>query len=83
MVAPLAACAKDVEGKMTILRVLNIEDYAECKSNLPPDTVEYVIKGGNHSQFGSYGLQEGDNKADISAENQREQAVDAVIKNIK
>lgn len=63
--------------------VLNMEDYAEYKSNLPHDTIEYVIKGGNHSQFGSYGLQEGDGKPGISAEDQRAQAVDAVVKYMK
>ena len=62
--------------------VLNMEDYAANKKNLPPDTIECVIEGGNHSQFGSYGLQEGDNEASISAEDQRAQAVKAVIENI-
>ena len=62
--------------------VLNMDDYAANKSNLPSGTIECIIKGGNHSQFGSYGLQEGDNKAAISAEDQRAQAVEAVLKNI-
>ena len=34
-------------------------------------TVYYTIKGGNHAQFGSYGPQDGDNEALISAENQQ------------
>ena len=62
--------------------VLNMQDYSANKKNLPPDTVEYVIKGGNHSQFGSYGLQEGDGAAGISADEQRAQAVDTIISNM-
>jgi hypothetical protein len=43
------------------------------------------IEGGNHSQFGSYGLQEGDNVASISPEEQWSQiaeAVDALLDSI-
>jgi len=59
--------------------VLNMEEYAANKGNLPPDTVEFVIEGGNHSQFGSYGLQEGDGKAGISPEDQRAETVNKVL----
>ena len=38
--------------------------------NLPEDTEFYIIEGGNHSQFGDYGFQKGDNIADISLEEQ-------------
>lgn len=62
--------------------VLNMDEYAANKSNLPADTIECVIQGGNHSQFGSYGLQEGDSKAGISAEEQRAQTVCLVLDNI-
>ena len=62
--------------------VLNMEEYEANKSNLPADTIECVIKGGNHSQFGSYGLQEGDGEAGISAEQQRAQTVRLVLDNI-
>lgn len=34
-------------------------------------TVYYTILGGNHAQFGSYGPQEGDNEANISADYQQ------------
>ena len=46
--------------------VLNREKYEEYRSNLPEDTVEYVIQGGNHAGFGSYGEQEGDGQARVS-----------------
>ena len=41
---------------------------------LPADTQFVTIEGGNHAQFGSYGLQAGDNPASISAEEQWIQA---------
>lgn len=42
---------------------------------LPADAVFVAIEGGNHSQFGSYGLQSGDNPAEISAADQLAQTV--------
>jgi len=62
--------------------VLNTEEYEANKGNLPAGTAELVIKGGNHSQFGSYGLQEGDGKAAVSAEEQRAQTVRFVLDHI-
>lgn len=50
--------------------VINKENLYESKENLPADTIFIEIDGGNHSQFGDYGLQEGDNKAVISGEKQ-------------
>ncbi|MBL8061932.1 MAG: alpha/beta hydrolase [Anaerolineales bacterium] len=44
---------------------------------LPEDTQFISIEGGNHAQFGSYGLQAGDNDADISPEEQWTQVADA------
>ena len=55
--------------------VLNMEKYEKNRENLPEDTLEYVIEGGNHAQFGSYGSQKGDGTPAISAEEQREAAV--------
>ena len=36
--------------------------------DLPADAQFVVIEGGNHSQFGNYGLQPGDNEATITAQ---------------
>ena len=47
-------------------KVLNMEKYSEYFSNLPDDTAEIVIDGGNHAQFGCYGKQDGDGEAAIS-----------------
>jgi hypothetical protein len=44
---------------------------------LPGDTSWVVIEGGNHSQFGWYGLQPGDNPAAITREDQMNQIVSA------
>ena len=58
--------------------VLNREKYEEYRGNLPADTVETVIQGGNHALFGSYGTQDGDGKAEIAAEEQIEITVNAL-----
>lgn len=50
--------------------VMNREKYQECRKNLPENTVETVIEGGNHAFFGNYGLQDGDGEALITAEDQ-------------
>ena len=46
-------------------KVLNIEKYEECRKNLPENTAELVIEGGNHAFFGTYGEQDGDGTATI------------------
>ena len=50
--------------------VLNREKYEESRSNLPESTLEYVIDGGCHAGFGSYGAQNGDGTPAISTEEQ-------------
>ena len=49
------------------------------KPFLPLQTIYYDIQGGNHSQFGNYGLQKGDNQATTASEVQMDQIVEAVI----
>jgi dienelactone hydrolase len=46
---------------------------------LPADTEYVAIQGGNHGQFGSYGLQSGDGTPEISREDQQKQVVDATV----
>lgn len=58
--------------------VLNRGAYEKNRGNVPVAT-EIVIKGGNHAQFGSYGVQKGDGKALISAREQWEETVRAVM----
>ena len=58
--------------------VLNLKNYEDCRGNWPPDAAELVIEGGNHSGFGDYGAQRGDRNPDISPEEQRRQASEAI-----
>lgn len=58
----------------------------EVKANsqfLPEDTNWVLIEGGNHSQFGYYGSQLGDNSATISREVQQKLTVEAVLSALK
>ena len=56
--------------------VMNREKYAEYRANLPENTLETLIDGGNHAHFGSYGPQEGDGEAAITPEEQIEITAD-------
>lgn len=53
--------------------VLNMEQLENNSTMLPDDTEYVVVDGGNHAQFGSYGPQEKDNPARISAKSQMQQ----------
>ena len=57
-----------------------MEPFEASAAILPVDTQFVVIEGGNHSQFGNYGLQTGDNVATISWEEQQAQAVEATAR---
>ena len=39
---------------------------------------EFCIDGGNHAQFGCYGIQQGDGKASVSPEYQRKVTVEEI-----
>lgn len=60
--------------------VLNKDEFIKSRSLMPPDYEEICIEGGNHAQFGDYGLQEGDQAALISASEQRKITTEAIIK---
>lgn len=51
----------------------------DARNRLPADTTYVAIEGGNHSQFGWYGLQPGDNTATIEHEAQQAQTVAATV----
>lgn len=59
-------------------QVLDRERYRENFPNLPQDTTELVLEGGNHAQFGSYGSQKGDGVPEISPEAQLLRTVETV-----
>lgn len=58
--------------------VLNMKSYQKNFPHLS-DVKEYIIEGGNHCQFGSYGFQKGDNEASISYEEQIYKTVESIV----
>jgi len=63
--------------------VLNMDKLKEGSQFLPSHHTEYVIKGGNHAQFGNYGIQNGDGTAVIPPAEQQRQTVIAIIEAIE
>ena len=60
-------------------KVLNMEKYKEYYENLPENTIESVIEGGNHAYYAHYGEQEGDGEATITREEQQESVLDLFL----
>lgn len=58
--------------------VINLEQYEKSKKYWNKNSFETRIEGGNHAQFGNYGVQEGDNEADITAEEQQEKTIEII-----
>lgn len=58
--------------------VMNRESYKKNWANLPADTVEVILEGGCHAQFGSYGSQDGDGIPTISGEEQIQQTAGVI-----
>jgi dienelactone hydrolase len=58
--------------------VLNREKYALYRSNLPTDTTETEIAGGNHAYFGAYGAQKGDGTAALTLQQQITFSADSI-----
>jgi hypothetical protein len=59
-----------------------LASVAEVEANaylLPSDTEWVLIEGGNHAQFGYYGWQFGDSRAQISREKQQALTLSAVL----
>lgn len=59
-------------------QVVNLKKIEAGEQYAPADYTETVIEGGNHAQFGSYGLQKGDGTASIPAEQQWTEAVELI-----
>ena len=60
-------------------RVMDMEAFINSLANVPPNAEEFVIEGGNHAQFGSYGIQRGDGEAYITGKEQIEITVDQIV----
>lgn len=58
-----------------------VADLEKIKNaQLSENSTFFEIKGGNHAQFGNYGLQDGDNNASISALEQVNEAIKYTVK---
>lgn len=60
-------------------QVLNREKLTQSHALMPVDFTEYVIEGGNHAQYGDYGVQKGDGTAMITPEQQRKITVEKIL----
>lgn len=60
-------------------KVVNREKIREGEAYAPDSCFEYEIPGGNHAQFGSYGVQKGDGRALISEEDQQKETVRLIL----
>lgn len=86
----LASYPADELGNISVLSVygtndktLNEEKYNESRDLMDYNLTEYVIDGGNHAQFASYGNQSGDGQASISPEDQKKQTEIEILKFIE
>ena len=62
---------------------MNREKYIQYRSNLPEDTLERVLEGGNHAGFGCYGPQDGDGVSALDPGVQLQWTADAILEFIK
>lgn len=73
-------------SRISILKIYGSNDgladeksIQDNKSKLPKTTLFAQIDGANHSQFGYYGFQLGDNKASINREQQQEETLKCIL----
>lgn len=59
------------------------EDIKKNQYKFPANTKFVTIIGGNHFNFGNYGLQEGDNNSTITREEQQNQTLNFIIEFLK
>lgn len=76
-------------SKLKIISIYGTQDisspdvFDSKRALLPVDTQYVLIRGGNHSQFGDYGIQPGDHEATITRADQQKQIVDATVQFLK
>ncbi len=63
--------------------LLQMTSIAENLNKFPSNTTFIMIPGGNHYNFGDYGVQAGDNNSTISRELQQNLAVAYILKFLK
>lgn len=59
--------------------VLNMKKVVSGRSYAPANYAEFEIEGGNHAQFGSYGIQKGDGTAAITEDEQQRRTTELII----
>ena len=59
--------------------VLNEKNYNKNRKNISDNLKEIIIWGGNHSGFGNYGHQKGDNKSTITNYEQQKETIDVIV----
>ena len=62
--------------------ILNTDRVLSGRAYAPGRYTETVIAGGNHARFGNYGEQRGDGTAAVSREEQQEQTVTVILRNV-
>ena len=60
-------------------KVLNLKSYNDAKPLIKANFTEHIINGGNHAQFGNYGLQKGDGNAGINSTLQQNETTSEII----
>ncbi len=73
--APWTGAVASIFG--TLDGLTTVEDIEGSRPNLPADSTFVAAEGGNHSYFGWYGDQRGDNPATITREEQQEVIIEA------
>ena len=59
-------------------KVFNLDSYNKSKAYYKNFT-EFIIQGGNHGQFGNYGIQKGDGNASINATVQQNETANEIV----
>lgn len=62
--------------------VMNGKKLSESYDLMPEKSNENVLTGGNHAQFGNYGIQKGDGTATMSKEEQWQYTIDVILEHI-
>jgi len=76
-------------SKIKVISIYGTQDisgadvFENKRPLLPMDAEFVVIQGGNHAQFGDYGVQPGDPEATISRADQQKQVVDSTAEFLK
>ena len=61
--------------------VLNRKNQEKANLYMPDGSTTYVIEGGNHAQFGNYGIQDGDGIASVTSEEQQRRTAELILQN--